>query len=431
MIKSVAQSMQYNSSHAMIRFIVLLSIFLTPFIDMANGIAGETSIIGSLIRGFILIVNIFIIFYFNLKNGNRICRRESLICLFCIVYLIVLFFVQTIYHNGRAVSTDLSYFLKILLYITEVVCLITCVQKGVLGKKDFESFWKYSLWLIPSSLIFADITNTAIDTAAGNKGYFMSVNALTAVLLVQVILSLYYVFKRKISIIALLLNLVTILLIGTKTPYIFIVLALIVLLLVDSRNRKKLLFAILIGACTFVILASTILKDQFNAVFQWQQHFIGNINEDNSVLNYLLSGRDELLAAAWQSFQGFMKVPAILFGMGPYSLFSSIGLFSGQGDIRGLEMDIFEIMFSCGIFIVIVVYRYFFKAFRAKTGNRQAGLYLNLATILIAAYSVLGGHVITEAFAGTYCAILLGYKFSFAKEQQEQKVYKVSANRGE
>ena len=429
MIKIVAQSMQYNSSRGALRFIVLLSIFLTPAIDMANGIIGEESMVGSLIRGIILIENVFIVFFFNIKNCSRICQKESLICLSCIIYLVFLFCIQVIYHNGVSIPTDLSYFLKVLLYITEVVCLVTCIQEGVLGRKDFEAFWKYSLWLIPISLIFADITNSAINTAAGNKGYFMSVNALTAVLLVQVILSLYFVLKRKLSIVALLLNLVTILLIGTKTPYIFILLALVVLLLFDSKNRKKLLIAILFGVVVIILLISTIFKEQFNSVFQWQQYFIGNIDEDNSILNYLLSGRDELFIAAWQSFQGIMKVPAMLFGVGPYSLFASIGSYSSQGNMRGLEMDVFEIMFSCGIFIVVVVYRYFVKALRCKSGDRVTELYLNLAIILIGIYSILGGHVITEAFAGTYCAILFGYKFSFAKEWREQKINMVNGRK--
>lgn len=429
MIRTVAQSMQYNSSRGVLRFIVLLSIFLTPIIDIANGIIGENSIVGSLIRGIILIENILIVFSFNIKNSSKVCQKESLICLSCIGYLVFLFCIQAVYHNGMSISTDLSYILKVLLYITEVVCLVACIQEGVLGRKDFESFWKYSLWFIPISLIFADVTNTAINTAAGNKGYFMSVNALTAVLLVQVILSLYFVFKRKLSIVALLLNLVTILLIGTKTPYIFILLALVVLLLFDSKNRKNLLISILVGAVVLVLLISTIFKEQFNSVFQWQQYFIGNINEDNSILNYLLSGRDELLIAAWQSFQGITKIPAILFGVGPYSLFTSIGSYSEQGCIRGLEMDVFEIMFSCGIYIVVVVYRYFVKALRCKSGDRTTELYLNLAIILIGVYSILGGHVITEAFAGTYCAILFGYKFSFAKEQQERKLYMVKGRK--
>lgn len=424
MTKTDLRFISLQEEHTFIRFYVLFSIFITPILDIANGLIGEDSSIGIFVRAGIVLANIFIIFLIGLQSNNKVIRRESIICYACILYLGCLIFFQAALTHGRSISTDVSFIFKVLLYLTETTVLYICIKRGIITFKDFESFWKYSFWLIPIVLIIAQLTGTALD-GVGNKGYFSSVNALTAVLLVQVILTMHFALSKKISIIPLVLNLIMILLVGTKTPYIFLALALVVILFFDSKNRKKILLAILLGIILIVILAFTILESEFSNIFDWHIYFIDNVNSNKTLWNYLLSGRDILLQAALESFHGFNSIIVMIFGVGPYSVFSNVGEQLGLSSMRGIEMDVFELLFSCGVFITVVVYRFFFKALRSPVGSRQTRLYLNLAIIILGCYSILGGHVITEALAGTYCAILLGYKFALSQKHHNMTKMKM------
>ena len=273
--------------------------------------------------------------------------------------------------------------------------------------------------LIPLSLFIANITDTAMSYGfAGNRGYFVSVNALTVVMIMQVNISVLFALQRKFPWLVVLMNLLAIFLIGTKTSYFFVALSFLLTFGYTFFKNKKYFkrFALF---CAFCILALYIvlvklLGDRFNSILDYQLSFLQKAIDNGEFFNYLVSGRDELLRAGYKVTEE--SVFGLLFGVGFSNLETGIANILGLEGIRGIEMDPFEIWFAFGLPAVIFIYSFFFLVLKKKTKLNVTRFIINITIFCALIYSTLGGHAIMESLGGTYCAILLAYRFSLSDQ---------------
>ena len=82
--------------------------------------------------------------------------------------------------------------------------------------------------------------------------------------------------------------------------------------------------------------------------------------------------------------------------------------------------------------ITAMIYYVILGAFRWKSVDKTSCLFLNLALVCMLAAGTLGGHTLLEAIAGTYSAILLGYKYSLKRKHvYRMKMDKRSCSQGD
>ena len=55
-----------------------------------------------------------------------------------------------------------------------------------------------------------------------------------------------------------------------------------------------------------------------------------------------------------------------------------------------------------------------------KNQKNYENLFINIMLVCILIFSVLGGHVFTEAMSATYVAIALSYKYSLRRERKDE-----------
>ncbi len=397
-----------------LRFYVLSVIFLTPIIDIINGILGDVASVGKIVRTLIVFGNIIAIIYLSVKKKSK---RNSIFYLF-LIYFAVQFFVRFLF-NREGFMLEISAYLKIILFISEIILLLDCLDTKLISKKDFDVFWKYTLLVIPISMFIAYVTSTGKNYGvAGNQGYFVSVNALMVTMIMQVNISVLFALQRKISWAVVFINLLAIFFIGTKTSYVFVAASLLLMLIyLFFKNKKYFKKLLTVGSVCLILLAIIVLlffRDKVTSIFDYLLHFWNLSLESGNILNFLLSGRDELLGAAFQVMNG--SGLKYLFGIGFYNLETGIADVFGLEGIRGIEMDPFEIWFSFGLPTLIYVYSFFFVAISKKSKFKVESFIINAVICLTLVYSALGGHALMESLGGTYCAILLAYKTSLTIE---------------
>ncbi len=395
-----------------LRSYILLVMFLTPIIDIMNGILGDAASIGKYIRTIIVIGNITAITYLNTKKQ---LKRNGIFYLF-LVYFLVQLCIRCLIHT-EGFMYELSAYLKLILFLSEVVLLFDCLDMRRINKKDFDLFWKYSLLIIPISLFLAYVTASGRNYGiSGNQGYFVSVNALMVAMIMQVNISILFALQRKISWAVVFINLLAIFFIGTKTAYIFIAFSLLLMLVYlffkQKKYFKKLLKIGIICGLLLIFFILMFFRQEIKAIFDYQLYFLSSSLKQGNIVNFFLSGRDKLLAASFEVMQG--SGLRYLFGTGFYNLETGIAEVLNLTGLRGIEMDPFEIWFSFGLPTLIYVYSFFFIAIRKKSKLRIQSFIINAVIVLIFIYSALGGHTIMESLGGTYCAILLAYKMSLS-----------------
>ena len=391
------------------RCFALLCLYLTPVFDILNGIFANSGLlsIGQATHTVMIIGNIFFILLLGYRKP--VCAT-----LFSSLYFLFFVLVQALLSNGLSLNTDLNYSSKLLLFLTEWLFLKSCVDGKIISEKDFVSFLKYSMALIPLSILFAKITGTmklSYGGEVGTKGYFTSLNALTIILITLVILAVHFAIYNKSSWLWAVFNIVAVFLLGSKSPFIFLAAALVLAVLFNSKNRLKMIAFLTIIAVGCYIVVHFFFSNEFTKIIQWQTSFMDRAAQTDNWTQYLLSGRNQLLTAGWTVFLGHLPPIAFLFGIGPYTLQSGIGSILNLSSLRGVEMDFAEIFFAYGAVIALPLYYIILKAFTWKAKDQKTAFCDNLCLGGMLIFSIFGGHVLTEAISATYLAMLLAFKY--------------------
>ncbi len=384
-----------SSARLNIRIYVLFTIYSAPFIDLLNGVVGNVFPIGKAARTCMLFLNLL----FAWHHIPESLKRKNVTAFFIISYFMAQTFIIGIMHSGTLVH-NLGFGMKVTLFLSEMILIMNCVKRRIITYFDIELFWKFSCWFIPLSLIATKTLNVINVVLYTRAGLYASVNAMSIIFVIQFVLSIYYAENNRIFWGAVLLNIVAAALLGTKSPYLFMVAVVLALFIFYSGYRIRLILLVSVGIALAYVLLGTLFANQMAPLIEYQKYYLRLVDNTDTLWGYLFSGRNVMLQNAWDSLTGkSLRFVAIIFGV-------------GHSTLSGIEMDFFEILFSFGAFIAVILYSMILDAFKWKCINKSCCLFLNLALICMLVAGTLGGHTFLEAIAGTYSAILIGYKYS-------------------
>lgn len=370
---------------------VLFTMFSAPFIDLLNGIVGDSLPVGQIARTLILLFNL----YLCMKHMPQRTKKWNYSLLIVAAY-IVIHSIITGALSGADYIQNLNFSMKYMLFWSEAVVLITFLERGKISKRDFDAFWKFSCWFVPVSVIVAKLLRIG-----SRAGMYSSVNAMSFVFIVQFFISIYYTRYDKSCWIHVFLNMLAVLLLGTKSPYLYMAAIVLSLIVFYSKHRIRLILIMLIAVLVGYFTLNKYFSYVVNQFMEYQTFHLNNALASGRIWDYLFSGRNNMLLNFWGELGKK--------GMRPLALLSGIG----RGAFpNGIEMDFFEILFSDGLVVTWALYFFILSSFQWNSSDKTEKVFMNIAIVVFVSYSSLGGHTLLEAIAATYAAILVSFKYS-------------------
>ncbi|QOS68990.1 O-antigen ligase family protein [Eggerthella guodeyinii] len=404
--------------------LLYLQLYMTLFLDGINEIAthfGFPIPLGQVIRAVFLVVDMLVVF----SLGRR---RDVQIMILCIAFFALESLREVCFGFSGVVASGV-YWSKVLSCILIFLAIKASYQRGLLNKKQMDGFFKLSIIIIP--LFFLMLTYAGVmslnQNDAGAYGSILSKNALTSVLLILFTMSLKFGFESPIRLIWTLIVMLCLVLLGSKAALILVapILVLSMLHQMGKKGERRLWSFLLLGIG--VIVGLSIFGDRINEVIESQLfrlHYVTAV-QGQSWINYLFSGRNSLLEAGFTTFVSGATPLSLLVGDGFYSVTHGVAnIVQSSGDVRGIEMDLFEILFSSGLVGLFFILLPVVEGVGAQRTNKSRDRFLLiLALIVVLAFSILGGHVYTEGMASEYLGIFLGYlTMKDSKNSQDDQI---------
>lgn len=400
-----------------IAFIGLTAIF--PFIDFLNGFFLTSGIpipIGVLYRFFFFTFLVVVIILEKFPETTL----TFVTFLFIAGNLVILLFQSILLQNQFTwIIEDISVFVKYFLWvlIPYYIYQRKVVFKSMSYGKIFIviSFLFTVLLLVPYVLGVGH--QTYDNSNAGYKGFFFANNDTSFAFIISITFTARALIKRlkkkwNFHLILLLLlyagNIVSLLLIGTKTGIVYgAVVSIIVLFhVLFTTHYRSVMHKIFIWLSSSLLIGWILLRGLSYAL----QMIAGTFDRivyfyhlyDGNLVRLLTSSRSDFLEGGLHYFlNSSYPVFTLFFGQGfKYRLesFGRLGL---------IEMDFFDTLFGLGIlgimFLVILLGYYINLAM--KKSNRSIYSYLLLVIIL---YSFFAGHVLFSALSSTMLGLVCG-----------------------
>jgi len=384
---------------------LILLFYISPFIDALSGYLILSKIlpeggVGSpsqLFRLFLIILSILIL----LKN-----KKYFHISMILIVYIIFMEFVFFYIHGnvfgyiiGLVYGSKLIYLLLIYLtlyYLYSVKkisfkSLLTYIQKYVLTM---------GILLVVPFILGVGFSSYEEGTF-GNKGFFAAGNGLGIFMGTGLMLSIYYwkYTRKRYSLFLSLFLVFSTVIIGTKTVFIFSLVALIFMIyyLKNYYLKHAILFILLYIFIFYSQDISDSLKTIFDVVFY-------RLNNNDSFISFLMSNRDVYFQDAISniSYEGLYAL-RLFFGLGAYVSFRNP--YEQLNSIDILESDFSDIFFMYGL-LVLFIYLFIFIIVMSQCFIKKQ-FFLGLIFFMLFSHSLLAGHVLFNGMSGIMLPFLI------------------------
>lgn len=420
-----------NNKERILYYIILFN-FL---IDFINGIWAFPVSFGQITRTLIMMISLYYIANYDSKKIKNIV----LVFVFFITSIMLSFIID---HNSiHGLKLDIKIFYRIFYFIVFTQLLVMFTKKNIIKEDLIRKAIYKSMYIIPVLICISYLLGISKSSYAygniGIKGTFISLNALNASLIAMFVFALdkIYLEKKLIDIIGLIIILISLIMLGTKSSFIFIALIFITFIVVFLKNTGLknwslkstfLLIGILFASMGILQL---FFKTTIDSIVSMQLYFISN----NDLLTYLLSGRNKLLEAGYSTYIDNLNIKNIIFGMGSYNV--QVDIFSivnkASGGIKNIEMDLFDILFSYGVIGTIIIYTYALKLpynYIKKNFNINRPYIIALISLLI--YGLLGGHVFDSPMVTTILASCIAAIYCKKSEYSEKSAKRSKFNIG-
>ena len=375
--------------------ILIIFLLLSPFIDLICGFFVRNNIfitIGTIIRSVFLL---FIILYTLLKYKNKFYISY----LGLILIYFILFFMINDFSNNFIWLSKIFYFPTILY---SIYVINQNENLNISNKYIILYLLSYCIFLLLGDII-ANINSYEI-AKLGEVGWFNSANEIGAIISICLPFLCYYCFKN-INIIKILLLLgvtVAILLMGTKTPLLFLILCLAIyfikyLMKVYKKSIKKgnkiILSILIIGLlCIFFILPKTYIYE--NTLIHLKYLHIEKFSDllDLKILDHFIFGR---------RFTFLSNTNKIFISQNIFKIFCGLGFTTIN---KTIEMDLFDIFYHLGIigFIIFII-----PLIIVLKNKKKNNLEINLSLIILILTSCLTGHVLVAPSVSFLCVIII------------------------
>ena len=396
-----------------INIIISLFIILGPVIDLLTGLStNKTNLslsLGIIFRTifllFIVIVSIFIF------------KKKKLIIPYLIIGLYFVFFlIGNILYKDNVLINEIhgsirTFYFPILLITMYSINDNVRISKMLL----FTTLFIYLL-LIFIPMIFGIGFQTYDITKVGTLGFYDSANEISGIisLLTPIIFIIFFNTKNNIvKFLFFILYLIVILMIGTKTSFITLVITIImsfiylVIYSIKKKTYKKLIKISLITIIGIVVISLIVPKTNFYKNIETHLDYlkvdkVTDIFKDEELIDhFIFSQRLSFLndkAKIYSNANNYQR----LFGLG-YT--------KDNKTMKLIEMDLYDVYYNHGIigfiiFVTIILY-VLINIIRKRNKANYERYMLSLSALLILVLSYVTGHIITAPAVDIIAIIIL------------------------
>lgn len=385
-------------------------LLVTIILDTANellGLIGFPLILGQIVRAGFLIINLLVV----LEYGER---REAQSLILLISYF-VLMILREVNLGVEAIAYAASYWAKFISYYSTFLAVKCAGFKGKINVDVLDKFFKWSIAFLAPAFIFLAALGLLQQSSfdSGFEGAILSKNSMSATLLIQFAMALYLMFRGRIFFIWPAVVAVSLFLLGSKSTIFFAAIMTCGCILHEvSRLSPKGFFVVGVLFCG-IVAALWLFWDSVSSVLEAQllRYRYVLTQQGGSLVDYVLTGRNDLLEAGFESYCNDMNALTILFGVGISSLGHCVAnIVNASLPFRGIEMDLFEVAMASGFVGIVVVVAPYLVALKGLLDSKsREHFYLLLGLLVSFGFMVLGGHVVTEGMPASYLGVYLAY----------------------
>lgn len=399
---------------------ILLWLFAAiPLVDFINGSLitmlnlGDEISIGKFYR----ILTIIVMIYMVLKYSNKIEKKNNIIVLSITGVIVTTYiFIFLIYHRSfKGIIYDVVSISKLLLIFIIIYSMFFLSRKKLINISIINRIFEVYLIIFPATMLIPYIFGLGSSTYSNGLGYtglYYANNDLSIVLLISTIYGLNSVIiKRNIkSIILFILNLMSLLLVGSKTGILGLCIALLVYFIFYARKAiktksisKKNMIIIAISSILSIVFIFILFYPVFDKMLDRLIYFY---KKEGNIFAALLSGREKFLSLAIHNLvQEKFFIFKLLFGVGFFYR-------NNWGKGRLVEMDLMDIVFSLGLIVALVIVCYIAKLLykMIKNLNEKNFMFFVCISIMLL-FSFIAGHVAFSALSGSILALLISGQY--------------------
>ena len=396
-----------------INIIISLFVILGPVIDLLTGLStNKTNLslsLGIIFRAifllFIVIVSIFIF------------KKKKLIIPYLIIGLYFVFFlIGNILYKDNVLINEIHGFIRTFYFPILLITMYSINDNVRISKMLLFTTLFIYLLLIFIPMIFGIGFQTYDITKAGTLGFYDSANEISGIisLLTPIIFIIFFNTKNNIvKFLFFILYLIVILMVGTKTSFITLVITIImsfiylVIYSIKKKTYKNLIKISLITIIVIVGISLIIPKTNFYKNIETHLDYlkvdkVTDIFKDEELIDhFIFSQRLTFLndkAKIYSNANNYQR----LFGLG-YT--------KDNKTMKLIEMDLFDVYYNHGIigfiiFITITLY-VLINVIKKRSKSNYEKYMLSLSALLIIVLSYITGHIITAPAVDIIAVIIL------------------------
>lgn len=383
-----------------IQKIYILIFGCTPIIDSLNGFLLKSGISGGLSIGkiyrLITIIFIAVIWIKNTPSWSNVKKIIIIALGLSVTVIIQLVFGIT---KGSIVSETMNIAQWIMMPII-FFSFIDIKDKEVIGINCIYKIMDIWRVVTPLTIVVPYILGIGYATYhdTGYKAFYYSTNAITYFLIILFLFDMGELIKNvtKFNIIKTVLTAFSLIMLGTKSGYAFMIAIILgTAFLKYRKDFKKGISRILIISVIMLLVVIVLIKlfpEQFTKIFSRHLYFL---QQSDSFLSFITTRRSDRIPVYFSYIQHSGNyVLRVLFGSG-YTLANKLG---------AIEMDYFDALFMFGVFgISIIIWN---TIYIFKNRNKLKNDLVLVAYFITIIFSMLGGHIWSNSLSSTCFAIV-------------------------
>lgn len=387
--------------------IIYYLFLILPFIDLITSfterINGNIVSIGTIFKGILILFSgIYILFITKSKYKKKSIIYYLLLSIFSIIHILI---------GNNSYVSSVTQLIKFMFLPIIFIFLLNYNDDYKISYIEMKKILKYNVFFILTTILIAKLTNTGFNSysdtvTTGVVGWYYSANEISGIITILFPLFLEDILKNnKYSFILVMYVIFMMMMLGTKTPLLGVLISLIALfihILLKDKNKKNIFKIVFFISYTVILF--------FNS------SYLSNLNSGRyiSTTNAVFSSRDIYLNNTTREYINH-NLEEKLFGLG-----------STNNKVleKYVEMDFYDLLYRYGIIGFIIFMIPFFKivlkmmeyALSHLNNYNYDKMILILITMLSLLISFFAGHILSAPAVSIYFGITIILYMNIDKE---------------
>ncbi|MBR2678376.1 MAG: O-antigen ligase family protein [Bacilli bacterium] len=395
-------------------YIIMIFILLGPIIDLLTGLCLHLFEIKLTVGIFIRLLFMLFICYTSLfvYDKKKLLIPYSLFFVYMILYVLGII----VYKDGLGLMTEVQGLIKVFYFPILLVSLFSIRENVSISPMTlFTTLFLYLIFIFVPLLLGIGYETYEI-TKAGTLGFYNSANEISGIIsLLTPIMFIIIVESKKIipSMILIIMYLIVILMIGTKTPLLSLMITLgfaVLYFWIHSIKAKKYKnIAISLGIIMIAVagLICIIPKTTFYQNIEVHLKFlkvdeVEDIVESEKVFDHFIFS--QRLTFKRHRLKDYKKASL-------YQKAFGIGYLKKGKETKMIEMDYFDILYNHGLIGFIIFFGTFiyvvYKVFMQKKAFTFSRYMFDVSLVLIVLLSFFTGHILVSPAVSLLVIIII------------------------